>query len=177
MQTMTREQQDFAACNHKLVYKFLNEKHLCEDEYYDIVIFGYLRAVQKYFQRPELRQYKFATIAWSAMETDVRNYNNYKNRPMRKAVCYGLDEVIPGTDDLLLKSVISVPDNCVENVEDNLLWMEIASVITKKQMEILRMKVAGMSDREIASEYQMSCDNIKALLDTIRERVCGLILA
>lgn len=176
MQTMTREQQDFAASNHSLVFKFLNKKHLGEDEYYDIVIFGYLRAVQKYFQRSELHRYKFATIAWSAMETDVSNYYNYKKRPMRKAVCHSLDEVISGTDDLLLNAVISVSDNSIESVEDNLLWMEVASVITKKQMDILRMKVAGMSEREIAKEYQISRDSIKTLFDTIRERVCGLIL-
>lgn len=175
MQTMTREQQDFAATNHNLVYDFLNKKHLGENEYYDIVIFGYLRAVQKYIQRPELHRYKFSTIAWSAMETDVKNYHNYKNRPMRKAVCYSLEQVIPNTDDLLLGSVIPT-HNPIESLEDSLFWMEVASVITKKQMDILQMKVAGMSEREIAREYQTSRDSIKTIFEVIKERVHDLVL-
>ena len=43
---LTKEQQDFAAEHHGLVYKFLNDNHLPEDEFYDVVIFGYLKAVQ-----------------------------------------------------------------------------------------------------------------------------------
>lgn len=177
MQTMTREQQDFAATNHSLVFKFLNKKHLGEDEYYDIVIFGYLRAVQKYIQRPELRRYKFSTIAWSAMETDVKNYYNYKNRPMRKAVCCSLEQIIPCTDDLLLGSVIPTPYNTAESLEDSLLWMEVACAITKKQMNILQMKIAGMSEPEIAREYQTNRDNIKTVIEVIKERIQDIVWA
>ena len=46
---LTKEQQEFAAEHHGLVYKFLNDNHLPEDEFYDVVIFPYLKAVQDYF--------------------------------------------------------------------------------------------------------------------------------
>lgn len=39
---LTKEQQAFATDHHGLVYKFLNENHLPEDEFYDVIIFGYL---------------------------------------------------------------------------------------------------------------------------------------
>lgn len=42
---MTPAQQLFAEAHHNLVYAFLNEKKLPEDEYYDVVVFGYLQAV------------------------------------------------------------------------------------------------------------------------------------
>lgn len=45
---LTKEQQDFAAEHHGLVYKFLNDNHLPENEFYDVVIFPYLKAVQVY---------------------------------------------------------------------------------------------------------------------------------
>ena len=38
---LTKEQQTFATAHHNLVYKFLNENRLPEDEFYDVVIFGY----------------------------------------------------------------------------------------------------------------------------------------
>ena len=57
-------QRIFADKNHNLVYKFLHEKNLPASEYYDIVIFGYLRAVQRYLTDPNLAGYSFATVAW-----------------------------------------------------------------------------------------------------------------
>ena len=38
---LNKEQQAFAADHHGLVYKFLNENRLPEDEFYDVIIFGY----------------------------------------------------------------------------------------------------------------------------------------
>ena len=38
---MSQAQQLFAEEHHNLVYAFLKEKKLPEDEYYDVVIFGY----------------------------------------------------------------------------------------------------------------------------------------
>lgn len=42
---LTRKQQKFAEENHNLVYSFLNKKKLNESVFYDVVIFGYLKAV------------------------------------------------------------------------------------------------------------------------------------
>ena len=56
-------QRIFADKNHNLVYKFLHEKNLPASEYYDIVIFGYLRAVQRYLTDPNLAGYSFSTVA------------------------------------------------------------------------------------------------------------------
>ena len=66
-------QRIFAEKNHNLVYKFLHEKNLPASEYYDIVIFGYLRAVQRYLSEPNLAGYSFATVAWRAMEGEIVN--------------------------------------------------------------------------------------------------------
>lgn len=79
---LTKEQQEFAAEHHGLVYKFLNDNHLPDDEFYDVVIFGYLKAVRDYFSREVLRQYSFATIAWRAMS---RNLSNHFKTQARKS--------------------------------------------------------------------------------------------
>ena len=46
---LTKEQKAFATDHHRLVYKFLNENHLPEDEFYDVVVFAYLKAVKDYY--------------------------------------------------------------------------------------------------------------------------------
>lgn len=54
---LTKEQQEFAAEHHGLVYKFLNDNHLPDDEFYDVVIFPYLKAVQDYFSDESAQRY------------------------------------------------------------------------------------------------------------------------
>jgi len=76
-------QRIFAEKNHNLVYKFLHEKNLPASEYYDIVIFGYLRAVQRYLTDPNLAGYSFATVAWRAMEGEVVNTHRTDKRRFR----------------------------------------------------------------------------------------------
>lgn len=56
---LTKEQQDFAAEHHGLVYKFLNDNHLPENEFYDVVIFPYLKAVQDYCNSASAQKYSF----------------------------------------------------------------------------------------------------------------------
>ena len=48
MKPLTAEQSQIAELNHDLVFEFLNEYNLPESQYYDVVIFGYLCAVQEY---------------------------------------------------------------------------------------------------------------------------------
>ena len=67
---LNETQRIFADKNHNLVYKFLHEKNLPASEYYDIVIFGYLRAVQRYLADPNLAGYSFSTVAWRPFSRD-----------------------------------------------------------------------------------------------------------
>lgn len=64
---MTPAQQLFAEAHHNLVYAFLNEKKLPEDEYYDVVVFGYLQAVMDYTSQGQSSRFSFATVAWRKM--------------------------------------------------------------------------------------------------------------
>ena len=82
---LNKEQQAFAADHHGLVYKFLNENRLPEDEFYDVIIFGYLRAVYRYFNEPKLQKYSFATISWKSMQGALSNYNRCHSRPVSDA--------------------------------------------------------------------------------------------
>ena len=58
---LTAEESAFAAEHHHLLLSYLKKARLDFDEFYDIAVFGYLRAVRKYLARPELRAYQFST--------------------------------------------------------------------------------------------------------------------
>ena len=52
LRPMTQEERDFAEQHHNLVIDFLRYRRLPMDEFYDVVIFGYLSAVQQYIRTP-----------------------------------------------------------------------------------------------------------------------------
>ena len=62
---LTEEQRIFAEKHHDFIYQYLNGRHLNIEDYYDTAVFGYLKAVQDYLEKPELQQYRFSTIAAS----------------------------------------------------------------------------------------------------------------
>ena len=78
---LTKEQQEFAAEHHGLVYKFLNDNHLPEDEFYDVVIFPYLKAVQDYFSDESAQRYSFAAIARHRMRLCVYDLLSLASSP------------------------------------------------------------------------------------------------
>ena len=79
---LTPEQRLFAEEHHDLVYKFLRKKQLPIDEFYDVVIFAYLRSVRRFLTEPDLKQYSFATIVWSSMNCALHNY--YRSQKTQK---------------------------------------------------------------------------------------------
>lgn len=64
---LTEEERKFASENHYIVDKFLQYSQLPRCEWYDVVIFRYLLSVKNWFERPDLHQWKFTTIAQQGM--------------------------------------------------------------------------------------------------------------
>lgn len=64
---LTERQEQFLAKHHYLVENFLKYRGLPMDEFYDVVIFRFMRAVKQYDERDDLKKYKFSTIANNAM--------------------------------------------------------------------------------------------------------------
>ena len=62
-------ERDWAAEHHPLVLRFLEEHHLSMEEYYDVVIFRYLLAVETGLRRPGKPPRVFQAAAWAAMTT------------------------------------------------------------------------------------------------------------
>ena len=143
---LTKEQQDFAAEHHGLVYKFLNDNHLPENEFYDVVIFPYLKAVQDYCNSASAQKYSFSTIAIRQMK--FRLYDYFRTQARRKR----------NTE------VISIH-----------LGHDLASHISEQQMKIVRMKGYGYGIKEISSHEKIPMKRIQELLEevhTVFLRLC-----
>lgn len=109
---LTDEERQFAEIYHGCVYKYLNTQNLSEDDWYDVVICGYLRAVKTWFGRNDLHKYSFSTIAYSYMRSAVcSEREKQKRRPEYRAVSF--DDIIPGTDGLTYEQILCDPRDCV----------------------------------------------------------------
>ena len=110
---MSLNESAYAEKYHHLIYAYLGKHKLPVDEFYDIAVFGYLRAVRKYLARSELReQYKFSTIAYRAMSCDVHHSREYWLRAKRNRQECPLDEE-RHTDDLR-DTVSGALDNVID---------------------------------------------------------------
>ena len=164
---LNETQRIFADKNHNLVYKFLHEKNLPASEYYDIVIFGYLRAVQRYLADPNLAGYSFSTVAWRAMEGEVVNTHRTDKRRFR--VIRFVRPRQSYTGHLTWRSTPTVTDEeALRESEVALLLHALAKRVTPQQMEIIRLRTKGYQTKEIAQMQNTSLYHVNTLLDNAR---------
>lgn len=165
---LTREQQDFAAEHHGLVYKFLSDNHLPEDEFYDVIIFPYLKAVQDYCSVPSVKEYSFSTIAIRQMR--FRLYDYFRKQACRKrnteilSIHLGLYQ-----DGVPLEETLPANDTLMQEFEMRQILHELAGRVSRQQINIVRMKEYGYGVREIARHEKLSIARIKELLEETRK--------
>ena len=99
LHSMNDEQRKLAAENHNLVYAFLEENKLPESQFYDVVIFGYLCAVQEYCENPKLRKYKFGTVAWRKMTCELKDHQRYLSTQKKAYHTVSLHDTISDGSD------------------------------------------------------------------------------
>lgn len=171
---LTDEQRGFAAENHELVFAFLCEKKVPVEEFYDIVIFGYLKAVQNYFERPDLREYTFGTIAYHQMRSALNHHFISRSIAKRNAVVFSLDAT---TDvGLDLNEAVTVPASEIyEALEARETWEAIKPIAKPEELEALELRVLGYNGQEIGNMFHLSRNTISKRLRNLRARVCETI--
>lgn len=97
-------EKEVAAQNFWVVESFLRQERLPFNDWFDVVIFRYLRTVELWFDRPDLYQYEFSTIAWRNMRSAVWNERQKLSRQIQTI---SLDTLIPGTDGLTYADTVT----------------------------------------------------------------------
>jgi DNA-directed RNA polymerase specialized sigma24 family protein len=169
------EQRQFAEENHNLVYAFLHEKELPEDEFYDVVIFGYLQAVYEYTTKPLVQKYSFSTIAWRRMDSRLSNHYRYLSVPKRCAQTVSLYAPADNSG-LTWEETIGIMDDCMAEFESELMLHDLAKKLPRPQMNILYMKANGYGVREIAKKQKITIRSVRSILDDAYDvviSVCG----
>lgn len=144
---MSQAQQLFAEEHHNLVYAFLKEKKLPEDEYYDVVIFGYLQAVMDYTAQGESSRFSFATIAWRKMESRLADHFRHQASTKRAAPTVSLNAVMD-ENGLSLSDMLSATDESFLDMETELMFHDLGRHMPRRDMNVLRLK----ADQKMAED-------------------------
>ena len=148
LRPMTQEEREFAELRHDLVIDFLHCKHLPIDDFYDIVIFGYLSAVQQYFRNPPVGV-AFKAMAFRAMKDSALRDGEYYARAKRCGFTVSLEDVEG-------YGVLADPKQDTERqVGDKALLEQAASVATPKEAKIIHFLLDGFALHEAARFLKM----------------------
>lgn len=160
MKSLTAEQQQFAAAHHELVNRYLSHHRLSEEDYYDVVIFGFLRAVQNYLEHPELKKYAFSRIACREMDAERRKYQQKPKGFSPMARIFSLE------------SPISRRVPARESLMEGLQLQEMLETLNRAEQEILDLLLCYGE-----TEAQRQSGLCKAEFDRHRDTLRRKILA
>ncbi len=170
---LTYLQRQFAEEHQDTVLRFLSRMGLPIDDYYDIVIFGYLQAVQEYDENPALSRFQFDTIAWTKMNDCLSRHYTYANRPKRKAPT--VSTYAYTKDGLTLDEIL--PDRRKDlqaQAADRLFVMEVLSSLTETERQMVYLKADGLTCREIAEIFSTTVHGINGRFRRMRMRLAEM---
>ena len=144
LRPMTREEREFAEQNHDLVIDYLRRRRLPMDDFYDVVIFGYLSAVQQYFRNPP-PNVTFAAMAVRAMKDSILRDGEYRTCAKRSAAIVGLDDL----------AIADSRQDTDRRVEGKALLEQVVNVATPKEAKIINLLIDGFALREAARLLKM----------------------
>ena len=144
LRPMIKEERGFAEQHHELVIDFLRCKRLPMDDFYDIVIFGYLSAVQQYIRNPPTGV-KFKAMAFRAMKDSILRDGEYNACAKRCAYIISLDDM----------NVQDPKQDTERQIEDKALLEQVVSVATPKEAKIISFLMDGFALREAARCLKM----------------------
>ena len=148
LRPMTQEEREFAEQEHQMVLDFLRCKRLPMNDFYDVVIFGYLSAVQQYFRNPPAGV-EFKAMAFRAMKDSVLREGEYSTRAKRCEFVMSFENV---------GGYGTVPDpmqDTERQVEHKALLEQAVSVATPEEAKIISHLLDGLVLREAARLLKM----------------------
>lgn len=154
---LTTEESAFAAKHFTLVYTFLAENNLSEEDYYDCAINGFLRAVQEYPISAGCSDFKH--FAKALMEKEC---SAYEESLETSPIILSLSECCKNSHEL--EETIADVKSTLENAISAIAYDETMQSFNATQQRIVKLLMAGYSKIDIASMLHM---NISALIDEI----------
>lgn len=163
---LTPEQSAFAGEHENLIKRYLHLRRLSVDEYYDVAVFGYLRAVRRYFTEPALSRLNFRNVAYMSMRGELGNAFRARHAAMRDApVSTYIEDIDADSLDDMVPQRLEAAERLSEAEE------RLAGCLTHRQAKIVYLKASGCSDQETAKICHLRASELKEELADARDNV------
>lgn len=152
---LTEEERVFSANleNYDWLFKYMTINKLDQEEWYDILILHYLRAVKKYLNIPHLQQYEFSTILFRTLDNARINYfrdmNREKRMPSGGIVSLDWEEDSMNGKRTAPMTWIDLKQSVEKTVMYHEMISEILSNLNDAQAEIFKMTMEEYNREEI----------------------------
>lgn len=152
---LTAEEKVFSADleNYDQLFKYMRMYKLNQEEWYDIFILHYLRAVKKYLNTPHLQQYEFSTILFRTLDNARANYfrdmNREKRMPSGGIISLDWEEDSVDGKKTAPMTWIDLKQSVERTVLYNEMISEILSNLNDTQAEIFKMTMEEYNREEI----------------------------
>ena len=117
---LSEKQKRFAEEHYGVLESFLKRRGLSFEDYYDIVVFRFLRAVKQYDEREDLKRYAFSTIANNHMRSALGHYFEKEKRKCAGMTVLSLDYRLPNSNltfgDVVADERVNVCDEVCEKL-------------------------------------------------------------
>ncbi|MCR2050826.1 hypothetical protein NSB25_26710 [Acetatifactor muris] len=167
MEPLTAEERAFSADleNYNLFFKYMKINKLDQEEWYDILILHYLRAVKKYLNIPHLQQYEFGAVLFKTLDSARSNY--CKSRTTQKRMPEGgvcsLNYIIDDgkgkemhVDAWLIDKRTSVERQIISKSCFEEFWSAIDGFYWNEQMKtVASLLLEGYSKREVIEHMRI----------------------
>lgn len=141
----------YATDNYYLINTFLKRSRLNPEEYFDIVVFDFLRSVQAYLDDDDLQKnFCFEAVSYMYMRRAVYTHLREQKAQKRCSGC-GADVSFDEMEDHVVKSVDNMEN--ISLLEYAELMEQIRTILTAEQWRILCGKMDGYTLKEIAEHY------------------------
>ena len=178
LEPLTDFERKFATENHNLVYDFLHRYGYNLETYYDIAIFGFLKAVQIYSCREDLRnKYAFPFISQQYMRSEIGNHFRMEDAKKRKpsGIMVSLDAEYSETENLYNCIGVAGTKSPELEVLESERVTEVLKSLSDSQRKIAEMKIDGYSSKEIYSALEMKPSTYYVEVNRIKKVLAVMI--
>lgn len=147
------EQRKLVADNHNLIYQYLIDNNLPQDEYYDIVAIGLCKAALKY----DTSKGAFSTYVYKTVRNIINNEKAHEKRHTVHTLSYNTTASVYGkeTDVEHLETFSCGTDVENENIT-KAFFKWFIEYMSLRELQIMYCKTKNMTDREIGKIYNVT---------------------
>lgn len=173
LRKLTPSEKDLASDNYHLIRRFLKLSKLNPEEFFDIVVFEFLLAVEIYLSDEELRKnFCFEAVSYMYMRRAV--YSHFREqKALKRSPVSGSDISFEETNAYIADSICNMENFSLLEYKEAI--KQIESSLTAEQRKIFRDKLKGYSLKEIAENIGIKSERVYRQFRKIRRVVAAVM--